>query len=100
MEVNDAASEAALGQELELGANVVRQCALSATDDDRDEEQVALVDQACGDRLASEPGTADTDVASRGLLEPSARCGVEIALDPRPLGRLRLQRPGVHDLLG
>jgi hypothetical protein len=40
VEVDDAASEAALVQELELGANVVRQCALSATDDDQDEEQV------------------------------------------------------------
>jgi hypothetical protein len=41
VEVNDAASEAALGQELELDANILRQCALSSADDDRDEEQAA-----------------------------------------------------------
>src|SRR5213078_3917921 len=44
VEVNNTASEAALGQEFELGANVVWQCALSTTHDDRSEEQVALVD--------------------------------------------------------
>ena len=44
MEVNNTAPETALGQELEFGTNVVWQCALSATHDDRREEQVALVD--------------------------------------------------------
>ena len=44
MEVNNTAPETALGQELELGTNVVWQCALSAAHDDRREEQVALVD--------------------------------------------------------
>ena len=63
MEMNYAAPEAALGQKLELDANVIRQRALSATDDDRDEKQVALIDQPCGDRLASESGTTDRDVA-------------------------------------
>jgi hypothetical protein len=32
--VNDAATEAALAQELELDSKVLQQCALSATDDD------------------------------------------------------------------
>jgi hypothetical protein len=63
--VNDTASEAAFGQELERNANVVRQGTLSATDDHRDEEQVALIDEARGHRLASEFGTADRDLAGR-----------------------------------
>jgi hypothetical protein len=37
-EVNDAASEAVFVQEVELDANVIRQCALSTTDDNRAEE--------------------------------------------------------------
>ena len=45
---NDTASEAVFVQELELDANVIRQCALSATDDNRAEERAAFVDQACG----------------------------------------------------
>jgi hypothetical protein len=40
VEVNDTASDAALGQELELGSNVVWQCALATTDDDRAKEPV------------------------------------------------------------
>ena len=64
MEVDDAAAEAALVQQLELGADAVGQGALAAADEDRDEEQLALVDQARGDRLAGELGAADRDVAA------------------------------------
>ena len=72
-EVNDSISEAALVQELERQSNVIRQCALSATDDNRTEQQVAFVDQACCYRLAGELWTADGDVAGRGLFEHCAR---------------------------
>ncbi len=65
VEVNDTASEAPLGQELERGAHVTGQCTLSAADDDRVQEQMALIDQARGERLAAELGTADRDVAGR-----------------------------------
>ena len=41
MEVNNTAPETTLGQEFELGADVIRQRALAATDDDRAQEQVA-----------------------------------------------------------
>jgi hypothetical protein len=51
-EVNDAVSEPALFQEGERDADVVGQCALATTNDDRPEEQVQLVDQPRGDRLA------------------------------------------------
>jgi len=62
VEMNDVAFEAALAQELKLSTHVVRQRALTATHDDRAEEQMALVDQARGDRLAGELGTTDGDV--------------------------------------
>jgi hypothetical protein len=52
--VDDAAPESALVQELEPSAHLVRQRALAATDEDRVEEQVALVDEARGERLACE----------------------------------------------
>lgn len=42
--VDDTASEAVLLQELELQVDIIRQRTLAATDDDRAEEQVALVD--------------------------------------------------------
>jgi hypothetical protein len=57
VEVDDAAVEATLVQELEVCAHVVRQCAFAATHHDRVEEQLALVDEACRDRLAGELGT-------------------------------------------
>ncbi len=65
---------------LQLGADVAWQCMLPPADDDRGEE-VALVDQACGDRLAGEFGTANGDVAVRGLLEPRDRCAQDIFAD-------------------
>jgi hypothetical protein len=46
VKVNDTATEAALGCEFEVGVDAVRQCPLAASDDDRGEEQVALIDQA------------------------------------------------------
>jgi hypothetical protein len=45
--VNDAVSEPALVQERERDTDVVEQCALAATNNDRPEEQSLLVDQAC-----------------------------------------------------
>jgi hypothetical protein len=60
---------------------------------------VALVHQAQGERLAGELGTPDRDVSFGGLLEPVDRIRVELALDPGPRARYRLDVPGVHDLL-
>ncbi len=93
MQVDDAALEAVFVQELKLDANAIRQCALSASDEDRMEEQVAFVNQACGDCLAGEGRTANRDVTGRGLLELPDGCRIEIALDPCPPARWRLKRP-------
>src|SRR3954451_17915849 len=51
VEVNDPAMESALVDELEMATDIVRQGPLTATDDDRSEKKVQLVDQPCGDRL-------------------------------------------------
>jgi hypothetical protein len=72
---------------------------LAAANHDRPEKQVALVDQAQGERLAGEVCTPDRDVSFGGLLEPADRIGVEVALDPGPRAGYRLEVPGVHDLL-
>src|SRR5690242_6606376 len=45
LQMNDTAAEAALGHEFEVGVDAVRQCPLAASDNDRAQEQVALIDQ-------------------------------------------------------
>ena len=94
MEVNDAVSESALIEKLELRADVVWQGALAASDDDWAQEQMTLVDQPGADCVAGELGTADCDVGLRGLLEPPNGVWIELALDPRPRAGYRLKRPG------
>ena len=59
VEVNDAVSEPVLIEKLELRADVVCQRALAASDHDRAQEQMALVDHARADCVASELGTPD-----------------------------------------
>jgi hypothetical protein len=59
MEVNGAAAESVLVQQLELDPTIARQCALAAADEDRPEEEVDLVDQACRDCLAGQLRAAD-----------------------------------------
>jgi hypothetical protein len=56
VEVNDAVSEPALIETFELRADVVCQGALAASHHDREQEQMALVDQPRADRLAGELG--------------------------------------------
>jgi hypothetical protein len=52
VELYDAAAESALIQELKPSPHLGRQCVLAAPDEDRVEEQMALVDEARRDRLA------------------------------------------------
>src|SRR5262245_15718199 len=84
VEMNEAAREAALVEQLELRAHVVGHGALAASHHDRAQEQMALVDQPGADRLAGELGTPDRDVGLRGLLELPDGVRLELALDPRP----------------
>jgi hypothetical protein len=62
MHVNDAASEAALVHELEPSTDVAGQGGLAATDGDRYEKEMELIDQARGDRPASGLSTTDGDI--------------------------------------
>ena len=59
LQMHEAALEAALADQLEIGAQAVRQRALAAPDDDRREEQVALVDQPGAQCLRREIRAAD-----------------------------------------
>src|SRR6266540_135931 len=100
MEVDDAAAKAALVQQLELNMDAGGQGALATAHEDRHEDEMALVDQPLGDRLAGELRPADRDVGSRALLQPPDRRGVELALDSGSLAAHRVKRPGVDNLLG
>jgi hypothetical protein len=74
--INDTVCEPALVEEFELRAELVGQRPRATADHDRSEEQMALVDQAYGERLAGELGTPDRDV--RVTAESTARamaCG-------------------------
>jgi hypothetical protein len=56
VEVDDAAAKAPLVQQLELGMDAGGQRTLATANEDRPEEEMALVDQPLSDRLAGELG--------------------------------------------
>lgn len=56
VKMNNAASEAALTEQLEPHAEVVRQCSLTFTQDDRINKQMTLVDQFRAHRLPCKLG--------------------------------------------
>lgn len=99
VEVNDAVSEPAFIEKFELRTDVVSQGALAASDLDQAQEQMTLVDQPRAECVASELGTPNCDVGTRGLLESPDGVSFELALDPRPRAGYRPKRPGVDDLL-
>src|SRR3954452_4495181 len=80
-EVHDAAAEPTLVHQLEVGPDAGGQRALPGTHEDGHEEQVALVDQARGDRAAAELGAPDREVGRSALLHLLDRRRVELALD-------------------
>jgi hypothetical protein len=59
VKMDHAVCEAAFVEPLERQAHALRKEAFAAADRDRRDEQVALVDQACVDRLRGEIGTVD-----------------------------------------
>src|SRR5262249_58993170 len=63
MEVDDAALEAAIVEQLEPHPHVVGKGARSPAHDDRVEEEMALVDEAGGERRRGEVGTSHGEVA-------------------------------------
>ena len=100
MEVDHAVAETAFVQQLEFKRTSSGRDGLPPPTTIGREEQVALVDQPGLERLGGEVGTAHADVAFRRRLHLPDRFGVEVALDPRPGAGYRLQRLGVHDLVG
>src|SRR5205823_13627486 len=84
VEVDHAAAEAPLVQELELQAKTAGQRLRAAADDDRRDEQVELVDEAGRERLGGEPGAAHGEVMRRLRFQLPDRVGVEVSLEPRP----------------
>nr|WP_255654571.1 hypothetical protein [Cohnella sp. REN36] len=60
--MNNAASEAALAEQLEPHVEVVRQCSLASTQDDRINKQMTLVDQSRAHRLPGKLGAANRHV--------------------------------------
>jgi hypothetical protein len=85
--MNEPVLEAALIEQLELCADVVRQGAFAATSHDRAQEEMALVDKPRADRLAGEIAAPDREVGGRGQLQLPDRVRVELALDPSPRAR-------------
>src|SRR6266702_2756015 len=99
-QVEGAAPEPAFAQQVQLYPDVVGEGPRATTHQDGHQEQVPLVDQPGPDRLPGEVGTPHREVPSRSRLHLPDRLGVEVPLDPRPGAGDRLQRPGVHDLVG
>ena len=93
MEMNDAVFEAALIEQFESRADVVRQGALAPTNHDRVQEEMTLVDQTGGDRLAGEIAAPNRDVGAQGELQLPDRVRVELALDPSVRAGWRLKSP-------
>src|SRR5262245_66479093 len=99
VEVYEPAREPPRVEQLEVCPNAVGEDPLAGPDQDGRQEQVVLVDEPRPDRLAGELRAADEQVALRGRLQLAHGFRVELALDPRPRARDRLQRPRVDDLL-
>ena len=59
VEMKEAVLEAALIEQFELRADVVRQGAFAATNHDRAQEEMALIDKPGADRLAGEIAAPD-----------------------------------------
>ena len=82
--VNKAVVEAPLVEQLEVHADAVREVPVAAADDDRREEEVALVDQPGREAPAPRGWARRPEVARGRRLQLPDRLGVEVALDPRP----------------
>src|SRR3954447_9433600 len=86
-DVDHAVVELSVVKQLEVESYASRQRRLAAADEDRAQQQHALVDQAVPEGLGRYPRASDAHVRARGLLEPSYRLGLELSLDPRARGR-------------
>jgi hypothetical protein len=88
-EVDDAVAEAAFVQQLQVQPEVVGEGSGAASDHDRREEELALVDETGRERVACQLGAADGEVPFGRRLQAPRRVGVEGSLDPGPRARDR-----------
>jgi hypothetical protein len=86
-DVDHAVGESSVVKQLEVESYATRECRLAAADEDRAQQQHALVDQAVPEGLGRDPRAPDAQVRAGGLLEPPYRLGLELPLDPRARGR-------------
>src|SRR4051812_24936265 len=100
VQVDHAAGEAMLVEQLEVEAQIGGQRGLAGADGDGVEVEVDLVDETVAQRLRGELRAADAEVGRRSGLELPDAVGFELALEPRARGGHALQRPRVDDLLG
>ena len=85
-EVDDTVAESALVEQLELDAPVDRQRRLAPIEDDRPDEQLALVDQPGLESLCREVRASHQEIAFGGGLQVAYRAGVEAAFEPGVAG--------------
>src|SRR3954453_1205993 len=86
-DVDHAVVESSVVKQLEVESYASRQRRLAAVDEDRAQQQHALIDQAVPEGLGRDPRAFDAHVPRGGLLEPSYRLGLELPLDPCARGR-------------
>ena len=99
MQVNRAVGEATLLLENEFKADAAGEATGAASHKYRDNEQLANVDQAGLERLSSEVGTANGQVACRRGFQPPDRLGIETSFDTGSRCCGARQRVGVDDLI-
>src|SRR5580704_9676314 len=99
-EIDGAVAEPALFRQCQVQADQVRQGPRAAAHDGRDGEQLVLVHQPGRDGLGGEMCTAHGEVAVGRFLQLADLVRVEVPLDAGPGAVRRLERGGVHDLVG
>src|SRR6185437_2469027 len=99
-EVDGAAAELVLLRQRQVQADLAGQGAGAAADDGRDDEQLVFVHQPGRDGLGGEMRAADGEVTAGRFLQLPDLVRVEVPLDAGPGGVRRLERGGIHDLVG
>jgi hypothetical protein len=98
-EVDDAAAESMLVDELKIGVRVGRECGVALTEGDWPGEQHELVDHLGAESLYCEVWAADQRIPIGGGLQLGYRAGGEAALEPCVRSGRRGQGRGVDDLV-
>jgi hypothetical protein len=98
-EVDDAAAEPVLVDELKIGACDGGQCGIAPSEDDWPDEEGQLVDEPGDESLCCESRATDQQIRTGGSFHLVYLAGVEVAFEPSVRGGRRRQRRGVDDLV-